>query len=85
MNDLGQIVGESESENVSLVNGNSELHAFLWQGGCMIDLGALVGDLGLQGNRSIATSINERGHACIVHNFMHNARMAPFTNTPEID
>ncbi len=61
MNDLGQIVGESESANISLVNGAEECHAFMWQDGFMIDLGALVGDLGVLGDRSIATSINNSG------------------------
>lgn len=61
MNDLGQIVGQSESSNVSIVDGNKEQHAFLWQCGYMIDVGSLAGDLGVLGDRSVATSINNRG------------------------
>lgn len=61
MNDNGQIVGESESSNVSQVDGRQEQHAFLWTGGDMIDLGALKGDLGMPGDRSVATSINNQG------------------------
>lgn len=61
MNDFGNIVGESESANVSLVDGRPEWHAFIWQNGSMIDLGALAGDLGVLGDRSKATSINNRG------------------------
>ena len=61
MNDHGQIVGESESKNCSLVDGQKEVHAFLWQCGCMTDLGALTGDLGFRGDRSKATGINNQG------------------------
>ena len=61
MNDLGQIVGESESSNISLVDGRKEQHAFLWQNNSMLDLGALSGDLGFLGDRSVATSINNHG------------------------
>jgi probable HAF family extracellular repeat protein len=61
MNDFGQIVGESESSNISLVDDRNEQHAFLWQCGFMLDLGALTGDLGVLGDRSVATSINDHG------------------------
>lgn len=61
MNDLGQIVGESESSNISFVDGRPEQHAFLLQDGLMTDLGALSGDLGFLGDRSVATSINNHG------------------------
>lgn len=60
MNDLGQVVGESESSLISLVDGKNEVHAFLWQCCCMTDLGALMGDLGLVGDRSKATRINNK-------------------------
>ena len=42
MNDLGQIVGESESFNISLVDGNKEKHAFTWQCGLMIELPCII-------------------------------------------
>lgn len=61
MNDLGQIVGESESDIISLVDGHPEQHAFKWQYGSMIYLGALTGDLGIPGDRSKATGINNNG------------------------
>lgn len=61
MNDHGQIVGESGSKNLSLVDGQGEVHAFLWQCCTMTDLGALVGDLGIPGDHSQATSINNQG------------------------
>lgn len=61
MNDFGAIVGESENSTISLVDGQKECHAFVWQYGCMEDLGALRGDLGLLGDRSVATSINNSG------------------------
>lgn len=61
MNDHGQIVGESESRNTSLFDGRRELHAFLWQSCCMTDLVALTGDLGLFGDKSQATGINNQG------------------------
>lgn len=49
MNDLGQIVGQSEKNNTSFIDGKAEQHAFLWQNNVMTDLGALVGDLGFSG------------------------------------
>lgn len=61
MNDRGQIVGQSECVNASLVDGESEQHAFLWEKGNIFDLGALVGELGLSGDRSKATGINNLG------------------------
>ena len=61
MNDFGQVVGESESSNISLVDEKKEQHAFLWQCGFMSDLGSLTGDLGMPGDRSQATGINNRG------------------------
>ena len=70
MNDLGLIVGLSESSNISLVDGVKEQHAFLWQRGCMIHLGALSGDLGLTGDRSVATSINNHGHIIGTSNYL---------------
>ena len=70
MNDHGQIVGESESKNLSLVDGQKEVHAFLWQCGCMIDLGALTGDLGFQGDRSKATGINKVGQIIGISNYL---------------
>lgn len=70
MNDFGQIVGESENANVSLVDGRLERHAFMWQNGSMIDLGALVGDLGILGDRSMATSINNSGQIIGISNFL---------------
>jgi len=70
MNDLGQIVGESESSNISLVDGRKEIKAFIWQKSSMIDLGALTGDLGVHGDRSVATSINNQGQIIGTSNFL---------------
>lgn len=70
MNDRGQIVGESQSSNISLVDEGKEQHAFLWQCGCMRDLGALVGDLGVLGDRSVATSINNLGQIVGTSNYL---------------
>jgi len=61
MNDFRQIVGVSESTKISLVDGQQEQKAFLWENNAMIDLGALTGALGLSGDRSLATSINNLG------------------------
>jgi probable HAF family extracellular repeat protein len=49
INDSGEIVGQSAAAGLVL-------HAFLWRGGGMEDLGTLPGD-----NRSYATAINSRG------------------------
>ncbi len=49
INDSGEIVGQSAAAG-------QVLHAFLWRGGGMDDLGTLPGD-----NRSYASSINNRG------------------------
>lgn len=68
MNDYGQVVGESECEALSLVDERQERHAFIWQNGYMLDLGALTGDLGIPGDRSVATSINNRGQIIGISN-----------------
>ncbi len=60
MNDKSQIVGWSLTHNKGS-DGNPEKHAFLWEKGNMIDLGALQGDLGLQGDQSEAVCINNNG------------------------
>lgn len=70
MNDHGQIVGKSESSNASLVDGTGEQHAFLWQRGFIIDLGALNGDLGVPGDRSVATNINNLGQIIGTSNYL---------------
>ncbi|MFI5343613.1 MAG: hypothetical protein ACHQUC_05260 [Chlamydiales bacterium] len=77
MNDLGQIVGESECAKVSVVDGQKERHAFLWTWWNMVDLGTLPGDLGLPGDRSIATGINNRGQIIGAANFTiaHKAKL----------
>jgi probable HAF family extracellular repeat protein len=49
INDLGEVVGQAAAAG-------PVLHAFLWRGGAMEDLGTLAGD-----NRSYASSINDRG------------------------
>jgi probable HAF family extracellular repeat protein len=49
INDSGEIVGQSAAAG-------QVLHAFLWRGGGMEDLGTLPGD-----NRSYASAINSRG------------------------
>lgn len=77
MNDLGQIVGESECANSSLVNEQKERHAFMWQDGFITDLGALPGDLGIPGDQSIATGINNFGEIIGMSNFLiaHKGKM----------
>ena len=70
MNDLGQIVGESESSSLSFVDKLNEQHAFLWQDGSMTDLGAISGDLGVIGDRSKATSINNQGQIIGTSNYL---------------
>jgi probable HAF family extracellular repeat protein len=49
INDMGEVVGQAAAAG-------PVLHAFLWRGGAMEDLGTLPND-----NRSYATSINNRG------------------------
>jgi probable HAF family extracellular repeat protein len=61
MNDLGQIVGESECEKNSLIDKHKEKQAFVWHNGEMCQLEAITGDLGLPGDHSIATGINNHG------------------------
>lgn len=82
MNNLGQIVGESESENDSLVDGEKEQHAFIWQNESMIDLGSLSGDLGFLGDRSVATSINDRGQIIGTSNYLvaHKVKLLRMNN-----
>ena len=63
MNDLGQIVGCSETNNASLVNGMKEKHGYMWQLGQMVDLGTLSGELGLCGDESSAIGINNQ---CVI-------------------
>lgn len=77
MNNLGQVVGESESENISFVDGAREQHAFIWQNDSMQDLGALSGDLGFLGDRSVATSINDHGQIIGLSNYpiAHKAKL----------
>jgi probable HAF family extracellular repeat protein len=59
MNDHGQIVGNSETNIPFFHNGvGNTSHAYLWENGNMIDLGTLVGVLGLPGNCSKAVGIN---------------------------
>jgi len=48
LNELGQVVGESETPN-------GQFHAFFWEGGVMSDLGALGGDY------SSAQAVNKNG------------------------
>lgn len=61
MNDLGQIVGESACAHLSLVDHQQVRHAFVWECGKIMDLGALYGDMGMIGDKSQATSINNKG------------------------
>ncbi len=77
MNDLGQIVGESESAHVSLVDGRPRQDAFLWQLGVINNLDALGGDLGLPGDRSRATGINNHGQIIGISNYLvaHKAKL----------
>lgn len=55
INDRGQVVGRSDTRATDK-NGDSLVHAFVWQNGKMTDLGTLPGKL-----ESEASSINERG------------------------
>lgn len=86
MNDLGQIVGESTCEKISLVDGHHEQHAFLWQNGSMIDLGSLSGDLGLPGDKSKATGINNQGQIIGTSNrpLAHKGKLLRTTEKPVI-
>lgn len=70
MNDYGHIVGQSECSSTSLVDSQREQHAFVWACGCMLDLGALNGDLGMTGDRSIATGINNKGQIVGISNYL---------------
>lgn len=82
MNDLGQIVGVSESKKISLVDGRKEQKAFLWANNVMIDLGALSGALGLPGDRSLATSINNDGQIIGTSNshMLHKSKFIRMNN-----
>lgn len=70
LNDHGQIVGQSECTTISKVDGQPECHAFLWQCGTICDLGALTGDLGIAGDKSIATGINNHGQIIGSSNYL---------------
>jgi probable HAF family extracellular repeat protein len=70
MNDYGQIVGESECLSTSLVDGSNESHAFIWTHGKIFSLGALTGDLGMIGDKSMATGINNKGQIVGISNYL---------------
>ncbi len=78
MNDLGQLVGSSDTSS-NTPSGRSEKHAYLWQCGCMQDLGVLSGDLGLPGNTSMATGINNCGQVIGNSNYhlVHKSKLIP--------
>lgn len=69
LNNLGQIVGQSETRIKSSIGKNKkEKHAFVWRQsenpkkqGKMKDLGTLPGELGYRGDDSIANAINDKG------------------------
>lgn len=69
MNDFGHVVGQSECSSISRVDEKKEQHAFVWCG-CMLDLGALNGDLGMCGDASIATGINNKGQIVGISNYL---------------
>ena len=66
INDKGQIVGGSETGKKSHIDKNKKvIHAFVWEyslgSSKMRDLGILKGDNEIEGDESIATSINNHG------------------------
>jgi probable HAF family extracellular repeat protein len=62
MNNSGQIVGWSQTGRPSQINKKSmEQHAFVWTRDKLVDLGALIGDLGMPGDTSTAVDINDKG------------------------
>lgn len=86
MNDLGEIVGESEAVDFSDVDGNSSRYAFFWHKGTMLNLGSLTGPLGLNGDKSIATGINNLSQIIGTSNYLipHKARLLRSENRPVI-
>lgn len=61
MNDHGHIVGWSSTDSISVIDSQPQKHAYMWAEGQMIDLGTLVGDLGIAGDDSAAVGINDNG------------------------
>jgi probable HAF family extracellular repeat protein len=55
INQLGQIAGTSENNQIDPASGNPEFHAVLWQNDKILDLGTLGG------TASFATTLNDRG------------------------
>jgi len=85
MNSLGQIVGASETGNLSNIRDNTnEIHAFIWQEEIMKDLGVLNKN-SQRGDESRATGINDQGEivGCSNYALMHKGKwfvspMKPF-------
>lgn len=82
MNDLGQIVGTSRT-NLSAYNGAGNTpHAYLWENGNMIDLGTLIGEMGIPSNWSEAVGINNHGQIIGRSHYMKFYKGRPLGTKP---
>lgn len=70
LNDLGQIVGGSETGKISDLDHSLIQHAFIWEYNSIQDLGALKDDSGIEGDKSYAVAINNKGDTVGLSNYL---------------
>jgi probable HAF family extracellular repeat protein len=73
LNDLGQVVGYSETGKKSKFTRLPVRHAFVWENGKTKDLGTLQSRPGLEGDMSEAIAINNLGEIVGMSNYMVEA------------